>query len=106
MLTNSYLKFLVASHKLLSEFSGDEKLVLEEVFKRGSEHPYRVQEIISMRSIASQATIHKVLSHLITRGFLNLKTSKEDGRVKFVLLSKKSEKIVEQLNALLQKSTT
>ena len=106
MLTNSNLKFLVASHKLLSEFSGDEKLVLEEVVKKGSETPYRVQEIISMHSIASQATLHKVVSGLVTRGFLNLKTSKEDGRVKFVLLSKKSEKLVEKLNALLQKSAS
>lgn len=101
MPNNSYLKFLSATEKISSQFSDHEKQVLKEIFMRGSDDPFRVQEIIDMRTIASQATLHKTLTTLVKDGYLTLKPSKEDGRVKYIMMTKKASKLLEQINHLL-----
>lgn len=101
---NSYLNFLVATEKISAQFSGHEKQVLKAIFIRGSEAPFRVQDILQMKEIASQATLHKTLSTLVKDGYLILKSSQEDGRVKYVVMTKKIAKLLEQVNSHLIKS--
>lgn len=54
-----------------------------------------------MRSIASQATLHKTLSELVQQGYLALETAPSDGRVKFVVLTKKANSLISRINKLL-----
>jgi len=101
MQKNSYLNFLTATEKISAQFSDHEKQVLKVIFMRGSGDPFHVQDIITMKTIASQATLHKTLTDLVKSGYLTLKTSKEDGRVKYVVMTKKASKLLEQINRLL-----
>lgn len=101
MLKNSYLRFLSATVQLSAQFSDHEKQVFKEIFLRGSEDPFHVRDILDMNWIASQATLHKALTNLVKDGYLTLKTSKDDGRVKYILMTKKANKLLEQINHLL-----
>ena len=101
MLKNSYLRFLSATEQLSPQFSDHEKQVLKEIFLRGSDDPFHVRDILDMNWIASQATLHKTLTNLVKDGYLTLKTSKDDGRVKYILMTKKANKLLEQINHLL-----
>jgi DNA-binding MarR family transcriptional regulator len=101
---NCYLKFLVATEKISAQFSEHEKRVLKEIFTRGSDAPFHVQEILDMKAIASQATLHKTIATLVKDGYLTLKPSKEDGRVKYILITKKANKLLEKINHLLTTS--
>jgi DNA-binding MarR family transcriptional regulator len=101
---SSYLKFLTATNKISSDFSDNEKQVLKGILQRDTSTPCRVQDVLEMRSVASQATLHKTLSQLVKRGYLSLKQSKEDGRVKYVAATKKTERLLDKLSTLLERS--
>ena len=58
-----------------------------------------------MRSIASQATLHKTLSELVDQGYLVLQACPSDGRVKFVALTKKANLLISRINKLLVHAT-
>lgn len=101
---HSYLTFLKASDKLWFGITAKQREVLLAVIRRGLSNPYRVQDVIGMRSIASQATLHKELSQLVSQGYLVLKPSLSDGRVKFVFLTRKGSALEAQLNKLLARA--
>lgn len=99
-----YLKFLASSQKIYAQLSEHEMQILHQIFLRGPKEPYRVQDILEMKTIASQATLHKNLKNLVGLDYLALKQSKGDGRTKFVVTTKKSDKLLEKLDALLRVS--
>ena len=101
---SSYLRFLNATNEISSDFSDHEKQVLNGIFQRDTSTPCRVQDILEMSWVASQATLHKTLSQLVERGYLSLEQSKEDGRVKYVAITKKTEKLLAKLSKLLERS--
>ena len=106
MQKNLYLKFQVESQKIHAHFSEYEKQILHAIFLRDSQKPYRVQDILEMQSIASQATLHKALKNLVELNYLALNESKIDGRTKFVIATKKANKLLDKLDALLRASVT
>jgi DNA-binding MarR family transcriptional regulator len=103
--SKSYLTFLEASNQLWVGITANQRQVLAEVIKRDSTNLYRVQDIIGMRSIASQATLHKTLSELVDQGYLVLQACPSDGRVKFVALTKKANLLISRINKLLVHAT-
>ena len=103
---SSYVTFIKASKKIASEFSEHEKQVLNGIAQRDSSALCRVQDILRMSSIASPATLHKTLSELVSRGYLSLQQSKEDGRIKYVTFTKKTEKLIDKLSAILKSSVS
>lgn len=48
-----------------------------------------VGDLISLKEIASQATLHGAVKRLAVNGYLKLQASKTDGRIKNVVLGKK-----------------
>jgi DNA-binding MarR family transcriptional regulator len=101
---HSYLTFLEASNKLWAGITANQREVLIAVIKRDSSNPYRIQDIIGMRSIASQATLHKALTEVVSKGYLVFKPSLSDSRVKFVFLTRKGSTLEAQLNKLLTRA--
>ncbi|HQR83507.1 MAG TPA: helix-turn-helix domain-containing protein [Polynucleobacter sp.] len=57
-----------------------------------------------MKTIASQATLHKTLSNLVKGGYLILKPSDDDGRVKYVMMTQKIIRFLKELDLKLTKS--
>lgn len=106
MPNKSYLNFLTATEKVWVGFSPKAREILEAVIKRGSAAPFKVQDVINMRSIASQATLHKCLGELVASKHISLKPDPTDGRVKFVTLSKKGNLLVDRLNELLKSASS
>lgn len=101
-----YVTFLKASNEIASEFSEHEKRILNGIAQRDPLTLCRVQDILKMSSIASPATLHKTLLELVSRGYLSLQQSKEDGRVKYVTFTKKTEKLIDKLSTLLKSSVS
>ena len=104
MRQNSYLQFLASTAKISAQFSDHEKQVLNAIFVRGIENPFQVRDILEMKTIASQATLHKTLSNLVKGGYLILKPSDDDGRVKYVVMTQKIIKLLKDLDLKLTKS--
>jgi DNA-binding MarR family transcriptional regulator len=103
MTNSSYLNFLESSKRIWLGISSNGKAILEMVM-RSMDKPLRVQDIISNSAIASQATLHKELGLLIKEGYVVLKTSKHDRRIKYVTLTNRGNKLFDQLNNLLNKA--
>ena len=62
-----------------------EVMVLDIVVKKYIEQEqFRVLDLILLSQIASQATLHNVMTQLISKKLLETEPSKNDGRVKFV----------------------
>jgi len=106
MAINSYLKFLEATSKLEINIPPNSKRVLKVILKRGDGEPCRVQDIISMQEIASQATLHKALKELISDGYLMLKADPHDGRARHIQVTKKTNDLVQKVSKLLEKSAS
>jgi DNA-binding MarR family transcriptional regulator len=100
MAINSYLKFLEATSKLEINILPNGKRILKEILKRGYGHPCRVQDIISMQEIASQATLHKALKELIADGYLMFKADPHDGRARHIQVTKKTNDLVQKVSKL------
>lgn len=103
MRNDSYLNFLESSNRIWLGISSNGKAILEMVM-RSVDQPLQVKDIIHNKAIASQATLHKELGFLIHGGYISLQTSKTDGRVKYVALSKKGNMLFNRLNNLLDKA--
>lgn len=103
MKKDSYLSFIESSKRIWLGISSNGKAILEMVM-RSLDKPLQVQDIISNRAIASQATIHKELGLLIDNGYIHLKTSRTDRRIKYVVLSKKGNLLFDRLDNLLNKA--
>ena len=61
-------------------------------------------DVLTLSQLGSQATLHKRLHSLVDDGYLQLKST-EDGRVKRIELTKKSNKYFADLSEALEKAT-
>ena len=62
-----------------------EVMVLDMVVKKHlNQEQFRVLDLILLSQIASQATLHSVMTQLISKKLLETESSQNDGRVKFV----------------------
>ena len=104
MAINSYLKFIKSVGELNVDISPTGKLIMREILKRYDGSSCRVQDIISMKEIASQATLHKNLKDLIINGYLRMQVDISDHRVKNVLVTKKTTSLIQKISNLIEKS--
>jgi hypothetical protein len=61
---------------------------------------YNVNELIGMRDLGSQASIHKRLHTLVDKGYATLETQ-NDARIKKVIPTKDAKKLFVQLNKVM-----
>lgn len=102
---DKYFKYLAVLDKSNKKFklSNDERLLLDVVAT--AKHAGKVmfvKDLIMLNHIASQATLHKALSSLVDKGLLELKITKEDGRLKEVHLTKLANKRYEELSKAIE----
>ena len=102
---DKYFRYLAVLDKSNRKhnLSNDERLLLDVVAT--SLHYGKVvyvKDLITLNHIASQATLHKALSSLVDKNLLELKITKEDGRLKEVHLTKLANKRYEELNKALE----
>jgi DNA-binding MarR family transcriptional regulator len=106
-MTKAYLKFLAdqAEDKARIGLSANQVALLEYVFREtATGRVLRVQDLITLSEIASQATLHGALKGLIAKGLILAKADKTDGRVKEVVLAAQGKKYFERLEAALAKA--
>jgi len=93
-----YLAILEKSNKQL-DIDGIDVLLLDTIAKASeAEHIIFVKDLLFLKEIASQATIHGRLKHLVKAKLITLKPHKEDGRLKEVALTKLARKRYELLS--------
>jgi DNA-binding MarR family transcriptional regulator len=63
-----------------------------------------VGDLISLRELGSQATLHGRIKNLVVMGYIKLNEDKVDGRRKFVTLTAKAIKHYEHLSTCLEKA--
>lgn len=97
-----YLSILEKSNKQLDLDSID-VLLLDVIAKANDgEHILNVKDLLSLKEIASQATIHGRLKHLVDSRLITLKSNKDDGRLKEVALTKLAHKRYEILSKAIE----
>jgi len=105
MTQDIYFKFLnklTESNKKYN-LSNDERLLLDVVAtETQAGKVIYVKDLITLNYIASQATLHKALSSLVDKRLLELKITKQDGRLKEVHLTKLSNKRYEDLSKAIE----
>lgn len=108
-MTNSYLRFLRLADTLINSgekpLDGLSKEILEHISKNIilNEGKFVVGDILILKQLGSQATLHKRLHALIADGYLKLKPV-DDGRVKQIELTKKAHKYFSNLSQALEKA--
>jgi DNA-binding MarR family transcriptional regulator len=105
MTQDSYFRFLdkLSESNKKYNLSNDERLLLDVVAT--SIHAGKVmyvKDLITLNQIASQATLHKALSSLVDKRLLELKITKQDGRLKEVHLTKLASKRYEDLSKAIE----
>lgn len=65
-----------------------------------------VKDLINHKQVASQATLHKALTKLISKNLLKLNVANNDGRLKAVLLTNLANERFRELNSAMKKATT
>lgn len=102
--TNHYIKFLELLQKKKASFdlSSTEIELLNAVAQaRHNGKTLQVKDLLALKEIASQATLHGATKKLIAKKLLTTKADKADGRVKHVHLTKLGDKYFNDLsNAL------
>ena len=102
-----YFKYLAVLDKSNKKhnLSNDERLILDVVATEiHAGKVMYVKDLITLNQIASQATLHKALSSLVDKKLLELKLTKQDGRLKEVHLTKLANKRYEELNKAIEKA--
>lgn len=98
---NRYLELLTAldkSNKRLG-LNGMDVLLLNVIAKASIEgRILNVKDLLTLRDIASQATIHSRLKKLIDKNLVTLKANRGDGRLKEVVLTKLAQSRYELLS--------
>lgn len=100
-----YLYFIAQAEKINAqhELTRHEIALLDFSAKRHFENEVvTVGELIRQVDIASQATLHDALKSLINKKLLATKKSKEDGRVKKVVLTKPALQRYKQLDLVIR----
>lgn len=105
---DKYFKYLAVLDKSNKKFnlSNEERLLLDMVAKEThSNKIIYVKDLITLKHIASQATLHKALSSLIDKKLLTFKFDKDDGRLKEVHLTKLAHKRYEELSKAIENAS-
>jgi DNA-binding MarR family transcriptional regulator len=63
-----------------------------------------ITEVMNLRAISSPATLHRKLHNLVKAGLIELKFDKNNNRTKYVMLTKKTFRYYEKIDALMLKS--
>jgi DNA-binding MarR family transcriptional regulator len=83
-----YLAILEKSNRQL-DLNNTDVLILNTIAKaEDARRTFYVKDLLSLKEVASQATIHGRLKHLVNSKLIMLKANKDDGRVKEVKLTK------------------
>ncbi len=99
-----YLAILDKSNRQLDIDAIDE-LLLNVIAKASyEEQVLNVKDLLKLKEIASQATIHGRLKQLAEKHLISLKSNGVDGRVKEVMLNKLATKRFELLSKAIEKS--
>lgn len=99
-----YLKYLsaLAENNKKYQLTNNEQLLLDVVATAlDQQRVIYVKDLISLKHIASQATLHKALSSLIDKDLIKLITDKQDGRLKTVHLTRLANKRYGELSRAL-----
>ncbi len=99
-----YLAILDKSNKQLDLDAIDE-LLLNVIAKASyEERTLNVKDLLGLKEVASQATIHGRLKKLAEKKLISLKVNGVDGRVKEVMLTKLANKRFELLSKTIDKA--
>jgi DNA-binding MarR family transcriptional regulator len=97
-----YLAILEKSNRQL-DLDNTDVLILNVVAKANSAgHSLHVTDLLSLKEIASQATIHGRLKYLVKAKLISLRSNKVDGRIKEVALTKLAHKRFETLSKAIE----
>lgn len=102
-----YLYYLTILEKSNKEFDldGVDVLLLNFIAKADDKkQTLNVKDLLLLKEIASQATIHGRLKQLVARKLIVLNEDKVDGRVKEVMLTKLAYKRYELLSKAIEKA--
>ena len=93
-----YLAILEKSNRQL-DLNNTDVLILNTIAKANdARNILYVKDLLSLKEVASQATIHGRLKHLVDSKLITLKSNKADGRLKEVVLTKLAHKRYEILS--------
>ena len=97
-----YLAILEKSNRQL-DLNNTDVLILNTVAKANDARSILyVKDLLSLKEVASQATIHGRLKHLVDSKLITLKSNKADGRLKEVVLTKLARKRYEILSKAIE----
>jgi DNA-binding MarR family transcriptional regulator len=104
---SAYLKFLTLREKLIgnsfdAEVDSDCQKILERiVILNAKDESIMVSDVLAYSDIGSYATLHKKLKTLIELGYIDVVRVEDEHRVKYLVPSKKSEKVFATLGKLI-----
>ena len=101
MTYNSYSRFISGKEKIWRGLPNREQQILESVLMHNSSPHQRVSDVLKLRELGSQATLHAALMRLKTSHFLTLTTGTIDNRVKFVSLAPRGVALFKSLETLM-----
>jgi DNA-binding MarR family transcriptional regulator len=97
-----YLAILEKSNRQL-DLNNTDVLILNTIAKANDARSILyVKDLLSLKEVASQATIHGRLKHLVDSKLITLKSNKADGRLKEVVLTKLARKRYEILSKAIE----
>ena len=97
-----YLAILEKSNRQL-DLNNTDVLILNTIAKANDARSILyVKDLLSLKEVASQATIHGRLKHLVDSKLITLKSNKADGRLKKVMLTKLAHKRYEILSKAIE----
>ena len=98
---SKYFKYLAILEKCNRQLdlNNTDVLILNAIAKADdARRKLYVKDLLSLKEVASKATIHGRLKHLVDAKLIMLKANKDDGRVKEVMLTKLAHKRYEILS--------
>ena len=97
-----YLAILEKSNRQL-DLNNTDVLILNAIAKANDARSILyVKDLLSLKEVASQATIHGRLKHLVDSKLITLKSNNADGRLKEVVLTKLAHKRYEILSKAIE----
>ena len=102
---NKYFKYLAILEKSNRQLdlNNTDVLILNTIVKANdAQRTLYVKDLLSLKEVASQATIHGRLRHLVDSKLITLKANKDDGRLKEVELTKLAHKRYEMLSKAIE----
>ena len=101
---SAYTQFIAKNEKIWIGIPFRHRQILQMIYKQDSEAKLQVKDLLALKEIGSQATIHSVISKLVADKYLKLTPSKTDARVKFVTFAPKGTAIFSKLEKLAKES--